>query len=114
MFIHRENALKAHQHTCTIYHIVLYKESMLKKNNFNTKWDQNIHQDTSNCTFFKNFSRSSMALCMCAADIIISIRKEPFFSFRMQSKYTLNPINYDMFSKNFPGAITNLIENKSL
>ena len=51
MFIHRENALKAHQHIsyCSIerYH--------LKKNYFNTKSDQNIHQDALNCTFFQNF-----------------------------------------------------------
>ena len=48
MFIHREYALKAHQHIsyCSIqrYHI---------KKKFNTKSDQNIHQDSSNCTFFK-------------------------------------------------------------
>ena len=31
---------------------------------------------------------------MCAADIIISIWKEPFF----HSKYTLKRMNYDMFS----------------
>ena len=36
---------------------------------------------------------------MCAADIIISIWKEPFFSFKMQSKYTLKRMNYDMFSQ---------------
>ena len=47
MFIHRENALKR---PSTYIIIVLYKEITLK-NNFNTKWDQNIHQDTSNCTF---------------------------------------------------------------
>ena len=46
MSIHRENALKAHQH-----HILFYT-CHLKKNNFNTKSDQNIHQDVSNFTFF--------------------------------------------------------------
>ena len=51
MFLHRENALKAHQY---IYHIVLYKEITLKYN-FNTKSDQNVHQDASNCTFFQKF-----------------------------------------------------------
>ena len=51
MFIHRENALKAHQHIsyCSI------QRDHVKKNNFNTKSDQNIHQDASNCTFFQFF-----------------------------------------------------------
>ena len=69
MLIHRENALKFQQH---IYHIVLYKEITLK-NNFNTKSDQNIHQDASDCTFFQNFSQGSMPSSMYAAEIIISI-----------------------------------------
>ena len=43
---------------------------------------------------------------ICAADIIISIGKEPFFSFKMQSKYTLKRMNYDMFPKKIPRAIT--------
>ena len=51
MFIHKENALKR---PSTYIIIVLYKEITLK-NNFNTKWDQNIYQYTSNCTFFQNF-----------------------------------------------------------
>ena len=51
MFIHRGNALKR---LSAYIIIVLYKKITLKKN-LNTKWDQNIHQDTSNCTFFKNF-----------------------------------------------------------
>ena len=50
MFIHRKNALKAHQHIsyCSIqrYHL---------KKKINTKSDQNIHQDASNCTFFQYF-----------------------------------------------------------
>ena len=48
MVIHRENALKAHQHIsyCSI------QRNHLKKN---TKSDQNIHQDASNCTFFQKF-----------------------------------------------------------
>ena len=51
MFLHRENALKAHQHIsyCSI------QREYLKKNNLNTKSDKNIHQDASNCTFFQNF-----------------------------------------------------------
>ena len=52
MHIHRENALKAHQHTCISYCSI--KEIILK-NNFNTKSNQNIHQDASNCTFFQKF-----------------------------------------------------------
>ena len=51
MFIHRENALKAHQH---ISYCSIYKEITLKKH-FSTKSDQNIHEDASNCTFFQNF-----------------------------------------------------------
>ena len=51
MFIHRENALKAHYHIsyCSI------QRDHFKKKNFNTKYEQNIHQDASNCTFFQNF-----------------------------------------------------------
>ena len=47
MYIHRENALKAHQHIsyCSI------QRNHLKKTNFNTKSDQNIHEDASNYTF---------------------------------------------------------------
>ena len=33
------------------------RASHFKKNNFNTKSDQNIHQDASNCTFLKKFSQ---------------------------------------------------------
>ena len=66
MFLHRENALKAHQH---ISYCSIQREHL--KNNFNTKSDKNIHQDASN--FFKIFSQGSMPPSMCAADIIISI-----------------------------------------
>ena len=48
MFIHRENALKTHQHSS------IQREHL--KKNFNTKSHQNIHQDASNCTFFQNFT----------------------------------------------------------
>ena len=53
MFTHRGSALKAHQHIsyCSI------QREHFEKNNFNTKSDQNIHQDTSNCIFFSKFSR---------------------------------------------------------
>ena len=50
MFLHRENALKAHQH---IAYCSIQREHL--KNNFNTKSDKNIHQDASNCTFFQYF-----------------------------------------------------------
>ena len=52
MLIHRDNVLKAHQHN---HMIVFYTKRTLKKNNFNTKSDQNIHQDAPNCTFFQKF-----------------------------------------------------------
>ena len=55
-----------------IYHIVLYILVTLK-NNFNTKSDQKIHQDASNCTILKIFSQGSMPPSMCAADIMISV-----------------------------------------
>ena len=48
MFIHRENALKSHQH-------ISYCSIQRDHFNFNTKSDQNIHQDVSNCTFIQNF-----------------------------------------------------------
>ena len=50
MLIHRENALKAHQH---ISHCSIQRDHLKKK--FNTKSDQNIHQDASNYTFFQKF-----------------------------------------------------------
>ena len=50
MFIHRENALKAHYHMSYCY---IQRDHFKKK--FNTKSDQNIYQDASNCTFFQNF-----------------------------------------------------------
>ena len=70
MFIHRENALKAHQHIsyCSIqrYH--------LKKNIFNIQKLIKIFIKTHQIAhFFKLFSQCSMPPSMCAADIIISI-----------------------------------------
>ena len=53
MLFHKENALKDHQHIsyCSIqrYHLI--------KNNFNTKYDQNIHQEsvTHQIAHFPNF-----------------------------------------------------------
>ena len=69
MFIHRENALKAHQY-------ISY--SSIRRDHFiNTVLIQNLikiltktHQIAH---FFKIFSQGSMLPSMCAADIIISI-----------------------------------------
>ena len=58
MFIHRENALKAHQHN----YIILFYTCHIKKKKFNTKSIQNIHQDASNCTFKKNSRRVACPL----------------------------------------------------
>ena len=52
IFIHRENALKAHQH---ISYCFIERYHLKKNPKFNTKSDQNIHQDALNCTFFQNF-----------------------------------------------------------
>ena len=69
----------------------------------NTKSDQNIHQDASNCTFFQLFSRR-VACPMCAADIIISIKKELFFHSKCNQNIHYKRINYDMFSKKNSGS----------
>ena len=53
MFIHWENAMKAYQHIS--YCSIDLQRNITLKNNFNTKSDQNIHQDASNCTFLKTF-----------------------------------------------------------
>ena len=70
MFIHRENAMRRP----STYIILFSTKRSLLKNNFNTRYDQNIYHGASNCTFFKNnFSWSGMPPSTCAADIIISI-----------------------------------------
>ena len=69
MFIHRENALKAHQYisygSIQSYH---FKNTILIQNLIKifTKMHQIAH-------FFKIFSQGSMLPSMCAADIIIFI-----------------------------------------
>ena len=69
MFIHRENALKAHQHN---YVILVYTKRAFKK--FLTQNLIKIFTKTHEIAhFFKIFSQSSMPPSMCAADIIISI-----------------------------------------
>ena len=66
MFIHRESALKVHQHIsyCSI------QRDHFKKNNFSTKSDQNIHQNASNCTFFSKFSGRVACLLACVQLIL--------------------------------------------
>ena len=68
MFIHRKNALKAHQHIsyCSIqrYHL---------KKKINTESDQNFTKTHQIAHFFKIYTQGSMPPSMCAADIIISI-----------------------------------------
>ena len=71
MFIHSENALKAHQYTCILYNSIqrgLFKNTILIQNLIKifTKTYQIAH-------FFKIFSQGSMLPSICAADIIISI-----------------------------------------
>ena len=71
MFIHRENALKAHQYTCISYSSIqrdYFKNTILIQNLIKifTKTHQIAH-------FFKIFSQGSMLPSICAADIIISI-----------------------------------------
>ena len=75
MFIHRENALKAHQYIsyCSIQR-EHFKKKILIQNLI--KIFTKIHEIAH---FFKIFSQGSMPPSMCAADIIISISKEPFF-----------------------------------
>ena len=69
MFIHRENALKAHQHiSCCSIQRDHFKKTILIQNLI--KIFTNTHQIAH---FFKIFSKGSMPHSMCAADIIISI-----------------------------------------
>ena len=69
MFIHRENALKAHQHIsyCSIQRNHLKKKNLIQNL---IKIFTKTHQIA---TFFQNFLAGSMPPSMCAADIIISI-----------------------------------------
>ena len=69
MFLHRENALKAHQHIsyCSIQREHLKKPILIQNLiKIFTMTHQIAH-------FFKIFSQGSMPPSMCAADIIISI-----------------------------------------
>ena len=69
MFIHKENALKAHQHIsyCSIQRDHFEKTILIQ---YLIKIFTKTHQIAH---FFKIFSQGSMPPSMCAADIIISI-----------------------------------------
>ena len=69
MFLHRENALKAHYHIsyCSIQRDHFTKTILIQNlNRIFTKTHQIAH-------FFKIFSQGSKLPSMCAADIILSI-----------------------------------------
>ena len=90
MFIHRKNALKAHQHIsyCSI------QRDHFKK----TISMQNLIK------IFKIFPQGNMPRhSMCAADIIISIWKEPFFHLECNQNIKI----MTCFPKKLPGAIYN-------
>ena len=92
MFIHRENALKAHQHIsyCSIQRDHFKKTTLIL----------NLIK-----IFFSNFSRKVACPLECVQLISLFLyEKNHFFSFRMQSKYTLKRINYDMFSQKISGS----------
>ena len=74
MFIHRENALKAHQHIsyCSIL--------VTLNNNFNIKLIKRFTKTHQIAHFLKNFSQGSMPPSMCAVEIIISVWKTFFHS----------------------------------
>ena len=104
MLIHRENALKAHQHNHLIYCSIQrdhFKKTILIQNLIKifTRTHQIAH-------FFKNFSQlGSMPLAIACVQLIsLFLYERTIFSFRMQSKYTLKCINYDMFSQKISGS----------
>ena len=61
--------------------------------------------------FFSKFIRWGAWPLACVQLISLFLHENRHFSFRILLKYTLKRINYKMFLKHFPGAITNLIEN---
>ena len=67
MFIHRENAMRRP----STYIILFSTKRSLLKNNFNTRYDQNIYHGASNCTFFKKISRG--VACPLALVQLISL-----------------------------------------
>ena len=76
MFISMENA----NESPSTYIILFYTKRSLKKNNFNTKSDQNIHQDASNCTFFSKFSRRVACPLTCVQLISLFLYEKDHFS----------------------------------
>ena len=71
MFIHSENALKAHQYTCMSYSSIQrdnFKNTILIQ--YRIKIFSKTHQIAH---FLKICSQGSMLPSICAADIIISI-----------------------------------------
>ena len=107
MFIHTENALKAHQHIsyCPIQRDHFKKEFLIQNL---IKIFTKTHQITH---VFKFSCRVACPLA-CVQLISLFLHEKNYFSFRMPSKYTLKRINYDMFFQKIPGAITNLIANE--
>ena len=70
MFIHRENALKAHQHINILFYT---KEITLEKKNLIQNLIKIFTKTHQIAHFSKIFSRGSMPPSMCAVDIIISM-----------------------------------------
>ena len=86
----------------------------LKKNNFNTKSDQDIHQDASiKLHIFSKFSRGVACPLSGVQLLSLFLYEKNHFAFRIQPKYTLKRINLIMtcFPKKFPGAIYNPVAN---
>ena len=76
MLIHMENAMKAHQHIsyCSI------QRNHLKKNNFNTKSEQNIHQDALHkLHIFKKISRRVACPLACVQLISLFLYEKNHF-----------------------------------
>ena len=96
-----------------IHHNVLYKEITLKKQ-FQYKIWSKYSQSRIKLHIFSKFS-PGVPWPLACVQLISSFlyEKNQFFSFRMQSKYTLKRINYDMFSKkNSESYNYNLIANE--
>ena len=86
MLIHIENAMKAHQHisycSCEQYYLISIQRDHLKKNNFNTKSEQNIHQDALHKLhiFKKNSRRVACPLaCVQLISLFLYEKKNIFF-----------------------------------
>ena len=82
LFILRQNNLKRP----SIYIILFYTKRSLKKY-FNAKFDQNIHQDAPNRTFFLIFFRRRAWPIACVKLISLFLYENSHFSLRMLSKH---------------------------